>query len=82
MPTKPVEIARLELVGVVGEKPDVGDSEVGPTGAEGVPEREGGQGGVTAGTAPGDDEPVAVDLSFGGQISGGGETILDICDTP
>ena len=79
--SQPVE-ARLEFVGVVDEKPEVGHSEVGPSGGRHVTEGEGRQRGVAAGAAPGDDQPVAVDLTLGGQVAGGGQTVLDVDDAP
>src|SRR5690606_27662457 len=77
-----VEVAGLELVGVLVEKGDIGHPVVGGTGAELIAEGEGGKRRVAAGASAGDDQAVAVHQAFTGQVYRCGPAVFDVEGPP
>src|SRR5581483_10609519 len=80
-PDQAVEVARLELVGVGGQRLGVGHAEVTGAHREVVSERQRAQRGVPAGTAASDGELVPVDQALGRQMAGGVDAVVDV-DAP
>ena len=62
-PDEAVEVAALELVGLGGQRAEVGDAVVARAGGEHLVERERGQRGEAAGRAAADAQPVGVDVA-------------------
>ena len=77
-----VEIARLELVGVLRQRFEVADAVVAGAGFENIAEGERAQRRVAAGAAAGDHQAVAVDFAAFGQIARAVDAIVDVDDAP
>ena len=77
-----VEVARLELVRVAGERLEVGDAVVAGAGREVVVEGERAERRVAAGAAAADRQALAVDLAALGQVARGGDAVVDVDDAP
>src|SRR5260370_1372372 len=80
---QPVEIARLELMGVAGQRGDIAD----PVIAGAAPEYivaagERRQYGIAAGAAAGDDGALAIRETFADDMPGGVDAVIDIDDAP
>ena len=78
-----IEVAGLELVGVAGEREQVGNAVVADTSAvEARMHLERAQDGVAARAATENGKPVAIGEATGGHGLGAGAAVLDIGDTP
>jgi hypothetical protein len=73
---------RLEFVGVAGQRLEIGDPVVARTGAEDVVEGEGGEGGIAAGAAPADHQPIGVGASEGNEMARAFDAVPNIDDAP
>ena len=77
-----VEVAGLELVGVGGQRRQVGDAvAAGPSG-EGIVEGQGGQHGEAACATSPDGEPLAVDVAPVGEEAGHGDAVVHVEHPP
>lgn len=74
---QPVEVVGLELVGVLGQRPQVRDAVVAGAGVEGVVERKRRQDDEPAGAAAPDCQTVAVDTTLVGEVAGDVDAVLD-----
>src|SRR5437667_5527563 len=81
-PDEAVEVARLELVGLLDERLEIADPEVAGPGREGVAERDGAHRRVTARAAATDREPVTVDDPLLGEPARAGDAVGEIDDAP
>ena len=77
-----IEVARLELVRVPGERARVGDAVVARAGHERVRGRQRLQRRVAAGARAADDRTVAVDAARRRQVLHAGDAVLDVGDAP
>ncbi len=77
-----VQIAGLELVGLFGQALQIADAVVAGAGLEDLLEGQGGQGGVPAGAASVDGQPVSVGFAPADQMQGGIAAVVDIHDSP
>src|SRR6266550_3857129 len=77
-----VEIARLELVGVFGQRFEIADAVVAGAGFENVTKRQRAERRVAAGAAAADCEPIAVDFAAFSKIARAVDAVVDIDDTP
>ena len=81
-PDQPVEVARLELVGLLDERLEVADPEVADARRERVAERDRAERRVAAGAAAADREALAVDDPLLGEPAGAGDAVVDVDDAP
>src|SRR4029077_14700599 len=81
-PNQPIEIARLELVGVARERGDVADAVIARAALEEIAERERRERGIDAGAAAADDATLAVDAPALGEEPGAADAVVDIVHTP
>ena len=79
---QPVEVARLELVRLLGEQRQVGHAEETHPRAEGVVERESGQHDEPAGRSAADAQASAVDDTRLGEVPCPGDAVLDVGEAP
>src|SRR6266516_5167084 len=79
---QPVEIARLELVGVARERGDVAHAVIAGPALKEVAEGQRRQSRVAAGAAAADDASLAVDPSVRGEEPRAGDAIVDVDDAP
>ena len=82
-PIEPVEVARLELVRLLGEQRQVGDAEEADAGAEGVVEGERREDDEAAGRPTADAEPrPSTTARSSARWRGAGDAVLDVGDAP
>ena len=79
---EPVEIARLELVGVFGQSFQIADAVVAGAGFEYVAESQRAQRRVAAGAAAADRQAVAVDFAALGEIARAVGAVVDVDNAP